>query len=193
MSADAIKLNELVGGMAAGLVQDGLLHPLDTMRARLDVGVVSDPQRLAALRAQGPGAALLSEARSVLAADGLRGIYRGYGFCLATSAPCNAAYFGAYSTVRRQISDGSPLHDAACGLVAEATASILWTPVDVVKQRLQVGAPGLKTSEVVRAACSASGGITGLWRGYLAGLATWGPCAHAAGTHRSRRLLSSPY
>ena len=174
------KLNELAGGCAAGLIQDGLLHPVDTMRARLDMG-----QRLTcsaagatgtAVATEGPAAALARETRSVVAADGWKGLYRGYRWCLMTSAPCNAAYFGVYSTARRSFGGGSsPLHDAAAGLVAETIASVLWTPVDVVKQRLQVGSTGQTIAGTIGAAYNAAGSASGLWRGYFAGLMVWGP------------------
>ena len=162
------KINELIGGCAAGLVQDGLLHPVDTMRARLDMHARAPPDG-------GPAAALLSEFSRVRAADGVRGLYRGYSFCLITSAPCNALYFGAYSTMRRNFGGSTPLHDAAAGFAAETVASVLWTPVDVVKQRLQVGPLGQPTATAVRTACADAGGLSGLWRGYFAGLMVWGP------------------
>ena len=44
------RYQELVGGMAAGLVQDALLHPLDVLRARLDTGVSSATARSATAR-----------------------------------------------------------------------------------------------------------------------------------------------
>lgn len=132
------------------------------------------PKSHATGRVHSPGAVLLREVRSVIAVDGVRGIYRGYGWCLATSAPCNAAYFGAYSTARRNLSGSGPLHDAAAGLVAETVASLVWTPADVVKQRLQVGGTRQRIADTLQAACTA-GGVSGLWRGYFAGLMVWGP------------------
>ena len=50
---DNFKYQELVAGMAAGLTQDALLHPLDTLRARLDTGVSSATARSAVVRPGG--------------------------------------------------------------------------------------------------------------------------------------------
>ena len=81
-------LSELLGGCAAGIIQDALLHPVDTIRARLDTGK--------AAHADGAASALLAEAKAICTKDGAVGLYRGYGFCLSVSAPCNALYFGSY-------------------------------------------------------------------------------------------------
>ena len=166
-----MELNELAAGCAAGLTQDALLHPLDTLRARLDMGVGTSS---AASRSDGPFVAMVREAQSL----GPRGLYRGYAWCLCASAPCNALYFGSYSAVRRVTHRGhesSAVGDALAGFVAEALASLLWTPADVVKQRLQVGPRGLFAADAARDAYDRAGSILGLQRGYFAGLAVWGP------------------
>ena len=166
------RYQELVGGMAAGLVQDALLHPLDVLRARLDTGVSSATARSAA----NPATALWCEAQSVAALDGMRGLYRGYTLCLAASAPANALYFGSFKASQRALGDTSvPAagRDFIAGLSAECVASLLWTPLDVLKQRMQVGPTDLGTLGATRDACRV--GVVGLWRGYFAGLAVWGP------------------
>lgn len=170
------EMSELLGGCAAGLTQDALLHPVDTIRARLDGAVRA--QQSAAARTENAAAALLAEASAVAKADGIIGLYRGYGFCMAVSAPCNAIYFGSYRSCRRCFEGSGPLHDAASGFLAECMASTLWTPADVVKQRLQVAPMGtLDVAGAARAAIAAGGGVGGLWRGYVASIAVWGPFA----------------
>ena len=174
MPSKSWKLNELIGGCAAGLTQDVLLHPMDTIRARLDMGAkLKHGQSLPP--SGGATSMLLQEARAVIALDGARGLYRGYAWCLATSAPCNALYFGAYRTASRTLGESGPLHDAAAGLIAQVAASTLWTPVDVVKQRLQVGDVRQSTTSAICAARDAASGLSGLWRGFFAGLMVWGP------------------
>lgn len=172
-----VEVNELLAGCAAGLTQDALLHPLDTIRARLDMGASHSSAVAATTRqAQGPVEAFVSESRAL----GLRGIYRGYGWCLCVSAPCNALYFSTYSATRRALSGGGApestvLGDAIAGFVAQATANLIWTPADVVKQRLQVGPLGLSAAEAARAAYDCAGHLAGLQRGYFASLVVWGP------------------
>ena len=109
---------ELVGGLAAGLSKDALLHPIDTLRARLDVTVARSVS-------SSPLAATVNELRSVIAADGLAGLYRGYTLCLLGSTPASALYFGSYHAMRRVLSGddnvhgSSPWRDAGAGAGAE--------------------------------------------------------------------------
>jgi hypothetical protein len=132
------------------------LHPIDTLRARLDVGgakvvtATAQPAIIGASPSLGnPMRMMLQEARTVVAADGLLGLYRGYGLCVIGSAPANALYFSSYQVLKRllrpagvdgQSSAGgaSLVRDSAAGFGAEVIAAGLWTPLDIVKQRLQV-------------------------------------------------------
>ena len=165
---------ELVGGLAAGLTKDILLHPVDTLRARLDVtrsGTAS------------PVGAMVGELRAVHAADGLAGLYRGYTLCLVGSTPASALYFGSYHAIRRVLVGGDvhgshPMADSGAGAGAEAVASLVWTPLDVLKQRMQVGPAGMGVADAARGACEGVG-IIGLWRGYFAGLCVWAPFSAA--------------
>ena len=169
---------ELVGGLAAGLSKDVLLHPVDTLRARLDVTHVGSAS------GRGPLAATVNELRSILAADGLAGLYRGYALCLLGSTPASALYFGSYHAMRRLLSGddnvqgSSPWRDAGAGAGAEVIASLLFTPLDVLKQRMQVAPVGTSVSDVVRGACAGIG-VGGLWRGYFAGITVWAPYSAA--------------
>ena len=169
---------ELVGGLAAGLSKDALLHPIDTLRARLDVTVARSSVSAS------PLAATVNELRSILAADGLAGLYRGYALCLLGSTPASALYFGSYHAMRRMLSGddnvqgSSPWRDAGAGAGAEVIASLLFTPLDVLKQRMQVAPVGTSVSDVVRGACAGIG-AGGLWRGYFAGITVWAPYSAA--------------
>ena len=77
----------------------------------------------------------------------------GYTLCLIGSAPANALYFSSYQACKRYFSSNradealllTPLYDAASGLGAEVIAAGLWTPLDVVKQRLQASTSNSKT------------------------------------------------
>ena len=54
--------------------------------------------------------------------------------------------------------------DAVAGLGAELCAGIIFTPIDVVKQRLQVSSSGTTLRDVFRA-LRAERGLLGLWTG----------------------------
>ena len=61
----------LLAGASAGLIQDAILHPIDTLRARLQVNSHG-------LGAVSPWRALASVASQTLRREGLRGLYGGY-------------------------------------------------------------------------------------------------------------------
>jgi len=150
--ADSTLFADMLAGCVAGAAQDVFLHPIDTLRARLDVGgtarAAGQPAASSAATAvsSNPARMMLLEARSVIAADGLLGLYRGYGLCLVGSAPANALYFSSYQVLKRlfrppgEEAAGSAafLRDSAAGFGAEVVAAGLWTPLDIVKQRMQV-------------------------------------------------------
>ena len=75
----------------------------------------------------------------ILAAEGPAGLYRGLGAVVAGVGPAAAIYFGAVETARTFASrfPPSPLADAAVGVAAQLVAGVAFTPVDVIKERLQ--------------------------------------------------------
>ena len=176
-------LFEPLAGCFAGVAQDAVFYPLDTMRSRLDVGVLRphDVHVSSQFADQGPLRAFTSVVREALSGkEGWRGLFGGYRVQLAMSGPCNAIYFSAYRETRRRLgteADGVSVawKDVVAGTVAELLAGLLWTPLDVVKERLQVKSqvlaedgrrPSSVTARAVLREVVAERGVGGLWRGY---------------------------
>lgn len=132
-----------VAGMLSNLVSCVYYVPLDVICQRLMV--------------QGlPGTASCNGpfdvVRKVVKVEGVRGIYRGFGLTALTQSPASALWWGAYGAAQHIIwrSLGykdemeKPSHaematvQATAGLLAGACSSIITTPVDTVKTRLQV-------------------------------------------------------
>ena len=110
----SIDPTELVGGLMAGLSKDVLLHPVDTLRARLDVTRTGTAS---------PLGAMVRELNAISATDGLVGLYRGYALCLLGSTPASALCFGSYHAMRRLLPYTRWLDFCTIGyLVDEATA-----------------------------------------------------------------------
>ncbi|KAG7551975.1 Mitochondrial substrate/solute carrier [Arabidopsis thaliana x Arabidopsis arenosa] len=81
--------------------------------------------------------------------EGLRGFYKGFGTSLLGTIPARALYMTALeitkssvgqATVRLGLSDTTALAVAngAAGLTSAVAAQVVWTPIDVVSQRLMV-------------------------------------------------------
>lgn len=73
----------LLAGASAGLIQDAILHPIDTLRARLQVNSTKVNAGLSPMRA------LVSVASTTLRKEGLRGLYGGVSW--ATWEPGNVS------------------------------------------------------------------------------------------------------
>ncbi|MBA0557813.1 hypothetical protein Golob_014856 [Gossypium lobatum] len=133
-----------VAGMFSSLISSLYFVPLEVICQRLIV--------------QGlPGATFYIDpfdvARKVIKAEGFRGLYRGFGLTALTNSPAVALWWGAYGAAQRIIwrslgyrddSEKKPSHmemmavQATAGMVAGACSSVITTPIDTVKTRLQV-------------------------------------------------------
>ncbi|XP_065850916.1 uncharacterized protein [Euphorbia lathyris] len=86
---------------------------------------------------------------SIMRHEGIRGFYRGFGTSLMGTIPARALYMTALevtkssvgtATVRLGFSDttATAIANAAAGLTSAMAAQLVWTPIDVVSQRLMV-------------------------------------------------------
>ncbi|KAL5700352.1 hypothetical protein ACHQM5_025808 [Ranunculus cassubicifolius] len=164
-----------VAGMISNLVSCLYGVPLDVICQRLMV--------------QGlPGTKVcngsLDVVHKVLRDEGFRGLYRGFGLTAVTQSPASALWWGVYGTTQHAIwrslgyqndMGNRPSHvemvivQATAGLIAGACSSVITTPIDTIKTRLQVmdnygsGRPSvMKTTNTL----FAEEGWHGLYRGF---------------------------
>ncbi|KAF8083555.1 hypothetical protein N665_0766s0015 [Sinapis alba] len=128
--------------------------------------------------------------------EGLKGLYRGFGTSLMGTIPARALYMTALEVTKSNVGSAavglgfteakaSAAANAVGGLTAAMAAQLVWTPVDVVSQRLMVqGSSGLVNSsrccnyvngfdafrKIVRA-----DGVKGLYRGFGISILTYAP------------------
>ncbi|XP_054807961.1 uncharacterized protein LOC129310123 isoform X2 [Prosopis cineraria] len=142
--ASCIGLANGVAGMFSNLVSCVYFVPLDVICQRLMV--------------QGlPGTTYCSGpfdiVRKVVKTEGFRGIYRGFGLTAVTQSPASALWWGSYGAAQhiiwrslgyRDAMEKKPsqtemvIVQATAGMVAGACSSVITTPIDTVKTRLQV-------------------------------------------------------
>ncbi|XP_062212446.1 uncharacterized protein LOC133913334 [Phragmites australis] len=119
-------------------------------------------------------------ARKIIKADGIKGLYRGFGLSVMTYAPSSAVWWASYGSSQRIIWRAlGHFHDkedapsqlkivgvqATGGVIAGAVTSFVTTPIDTIKTRLQVmDNQKLKATEVVKRLV-AEDGWKGLYRG----------------------------
>lgn len=173
-SSDSM-LPSVLGSAAAGVVSRACTHPLDTAKARLQAPVVSGEPIY-----KGPVDTLWRTFRT----EGIRGLYRGFPAVIVGGTPGTMLYLCSYELLKTRFSsiyggsqDNFALH-FSCGMLAETIACIIYVPVDVVKERMQVqhGKTGVYRnsmdafSKIVR-----NEGMSGIYKGYAATLASFGP------------------
>ncbi|KAM6585346.1 hypothetical protein CsatB_012348 [Cannabis sativa] len=139
----------------------------------------------------------MKTAFSMVRHEGFRALYRGFGTSLTGTIPARALYMTALevtksnvgtATVRLGLSEATAatLANAAAGLSAAMAAQLVWTPVDVVSQRLMV--QGCRNSKLPNAsACKYLNGVDafrkilrtdgprGLYRGFGISILTYAP------------------
>jgi len=180
MSTSRIMLASALAGAFARVPT----HPLDTLKARI--------------QAASPPPSLPTALQSLLRAEGVRGLYRGFAFTFAVSVPASCMYFTTY-----ELSKGpSAASHFAAGMLAETVSCVLWVPCDgararsllllrvngltpsaVIKERMQVQAFSTRAGGYGEYASgwgalrhiARSEGVRGLYKGYWATLASFGP------------------
>jgi len=133
--------------------------------------------------------------RGFLTATPFLRLWRGAPALLVGCVPSHAAYFSAYEAGKRAFGADAPGHHplaaAATGAVATTLHDGVLTPMDAVKQRLQLGYyAGVR--DCVRAMVAAEG-VGSLWRAFPTTLAMNIPYAAAAvAVNESAKLLLAP-
>ncbi|XP_048330170.2 uncharacterized protein LOC107419042 isoform X2 [Ziziphus jujuba] len=130
---------EFLWGAVAGAFGEGMMHPIDTIKTRIQSqAILSGSQK-----------SILQMVRTVWVADGLRGFYRGIAPGVTGSLATGATYFGVIESTRKWIEESHPnlgglwSHFIA-GAVGDTLGSFVYVPCEVMKQRMQV--QGTRTS-----------------------------------------------
>ncbi|KAG5005890.1 Solute carrier family 25 member 44 [Glycine max] len=142
--ASRVGLANGVAGLVSNLVSCVYFVPLDVICQRLMVQGLPGTTFC-----RGP----LDVVRKVVEAEGFRGLYRGFGLTALTQSPASALWWGSYAAAQHLIwrslgykddTGNKPSHmemvtvQATAGMVAGACSSVITTPIDTVKTRLQV-------------------------------------------------------
>ncbi|XP_038988930.1 mitoferrin-like [Phoenix dactylifera] len=121
----------MVAGSVAGVVEHTAMFPVDTLKTRMQAG--SPPCQ--------PPVGLRQALRSVLRLEGPLGLYRGLGAMGLGAGPAHAVYFSVYEISKEFLSQGNPNNSvahASSGVLATVASDAVFTPMDTVKQRLQL-------------------------------------------------------
>ena len=117
--------------------------------------------------------------------EGIRAFFKGFGAVAAMTMPAHALYFGGFEAAKKLLEPSqpknaslAPLSHFASGFIADICGSIIWCPMDVIKQRVQMHSgskSGFQNSWSAARSIVQSHGILGLYRGAPAAILTFGP------------------
>eukprot|EP00899_Mesostigma_viride_P003869 jgi/Mesvir1/13483/Mv16534-RA.1 len=127
-------------GSVAGVAGDFAMHPLDTVKTRLQVqaAIVQNRQtQPQAPRYRG----VFDGIRRIMAEEGLKGFYKGGSATVAGAASSMAIHFGTYEWMKTlgegYRGDHPRMVHMAAGATGELFGSVTYVPFEVVKQRMQ--------------------------------------------------------
>lgn len=125
---------------------------------------------------------------------GLRGLYRGFGTSLTGTIPARALYMAALEVTKSNVGttatrlglpepSAAAVANAVAGLSASMAAQVVWTPVDVISQRLMAqggGGGNAMPCKYVNGVDAfgkilSTDGIKGLYRGFGISILTYAP------------------
>jgi hypothetical protein len=124
--------------------------------------------------------------------EGISGLYRGFSTVIVGGTPGTIIYLCSYEIFKERLSDlfhndGKAMKNSnenftihfTSGIMAEAVACLIYVPVDVIKERLQVQHRGdslnYKGGWDALVKISRTEGLSGIYKGYAATLASFGP------------------
>lgn len=149
-------LRTVHAGVIAGLASRLVTFPADTLKARLQVVGALESSLSNSSSAQQPAATSTPPARKITGEkrwgppvataarllwrrEGLPGFFRGFGAVAVGTAPGQAAYFGGYECGKMIVPERyGLLGDMGVGCIAQLFAGVAFTPIDIIKERLQV-------------------------------------------------------
>lgn len=130
-------LSHVLAGSVAGITEHTLMFPVDTLKTHVQCDHCGKKVRAA-------GAAECTHAfKTLVNREGIARLWRGVGTMFLACVPAHAAYFSIYESTKQRLGANQPGHHpiaaAASGVLATLAHDSIMTPMDTVKQRLQLG------------------------------------------------------
>lgn len=127
----------MISGSIAGCIEHMAMFPVDTVKTHMQA-ITSCPIKSVSVR---------QALQSILKSEGPSALYRGIGAMGLGAGPAHAVYFSVYETLKKKFSHGN-VNDhfvhAGSGVCATVASDAVFTPMDMVKQRLQLSNSGYK-------------------------------------------------
>ncbi|EDV20053.1 uncharacterized protein TRIADDRAFT_32519 [Trichoplax adhaerens] len=123
----------MMAGAAAGVLEHCVMYPVDCVKTRMQ-SLKPNPNAVYK--------GIYDGFRSIAINEGRFTVFRGMNVVICGAAPAHALYFSCYESVRQSLGGKEPGHHPVANATAAVTATAIhdaaMTPVDAVKQRLQI-------------------------------------------------------
>ncbi|KAI8815803.1 mitochondrial carrier domain-containing protein [Fimicolochytrium jonesii] len=123
----------VISGGLAGCIADCIMHPLDTVKTRMQKDGASPGTR----KYNGTYQAL----RTIYSAEGRSGLFGGFRAAGSGSLAATTLYFASYESLKRKFIDADvneTISYFTAATVAELLASVFYVPSELVKTRMQL-------------------------------------------------------
>ena len=215
-SSSSLIMNQFLAGGVSGLLSRAATHPVDTIKSQMQVSnlvVTRRSTERSGCESTSHRRPILTSARLLNAKNTIQNLYRGFGAAALGAPMASGMYFLGYETTKKTLKkirrerrlEGAfndddheeeeednkttiyMIDNIITGVVAQAFAGIAYTPVDVVKERMQVSSvlpTNLKTNngvdyrnafDALKTIVKNEGIKNGLMRGYWAQNFVWWP------------------
>jgi len=182
--------SNLLASATASIVSRLATHPLDTAKARL--------QYVSKKRFASPYRGTFDAIMKTYSKEGIKALYRGFGIILVGGTPGTMLYLCSYDVFKDRTSSVFNDHSSFVahffgGMFAETVACIIYVPVDVIKERLQVQSLMQRKSLLYKGSYDAvqqimkAEGVPGLYKAYIPTLLSFGPVRNFF--HHYERLM----
>lgn len=165
-----------ISSFISGAISRLIVHPLDTIKAKIQVQQCNKSPEFLTI----PNAF-----RITLFNEGYQGLYKGLVFSVFGCLPAVCIYFTTYEYSKQQLLQYKTFQNSpflvylASGMLAETASCILFVPIDVIKERLQVQSNlkeynysgGLNALNVI----IKKDGLQGIYRAFGATITSFGP------------------
>ena len=215
-SSSSLIINQFLAGGVSGLLSRAATHPVDTIKSQMQVSnlvVTRRSTERSGCDSTSHHRPILPSTRLLNAKNAIKNLYRGFGAAAIGAPAASGMYFLGYETTKKTLKkirrerrlEGAfndddheeeeednkttiyMIDNIITGVVAQAFAGIAYTPVDVVKERMQVSSvlpTNLKTNngvdyrnafDALKTIVKNEGIKNGLMRGYWAQNFVWWP------------------
>eukprot|EP00924_Labyrinthula_sp_SR-Ha-C_P015434 maker-scaffold_84-snap-gene-0.48-mRNA-1 protein AED:0.01 eAED:0.01 QI:85/1/1/1/1/1/2/94/312 len=178
-----------LGSSTSGVLARFPCHPIDTLKSRIQASSLKKQPTPSSQTT--PFRNLFKSVKTHIISgtpsQTIRSLYRGFGVTALGSAPATCLYFSSYQVSKGKLSnlfqseETSFLVHFTSGLVAETVSCVLFVPIDVIKERMQIQ-KSKQTAKIYYSSTldavkkiRSNEGFFALYKGYGATVLSFGP------------------